>query len=162
MIENILLHEIKDNVAWIIELCFGEKKLYTLHYDAERSASVLHTSENAVAFASIDKLIALCHEKHLNLIDGERISRSFNFDIELETTIPCKAVLENWNLLTLISEAQGEDFEGAKKEYESLLNYIFDHASSDVAKLDLDERKYAKLLRVFEGKDEILSKIEIL
>ena len=83
MIENILLHEIKDNVAWIIELCFGEKKLYTLHYDAERSASVLHTSENAVAFASIDDLIALCHEKHLNLIDGERISRSFNFDIEL-------------------------------------------------------------------------------
>ena len=123
---------------------------------------VWHSIKPGQKVVIVDDLIALCHEKHLNLIDGERISRSFNFDIELETTIPCKAVLENWNLLTLISEAQGEDFEGAKKEYESLLNYIFDHASSDVAKLDLDERKYAKLLRVFEGKDEILSKIEIL
>ncbi len=162
MIENILLHEIKDNVAWIIELCFGGKRLYTLHYDAEHSASVLHTSCDAVAFSSIDKLIELCHEKHLNLIDGEKISHSFDLDIALDSVIPCKAVLENWNLLTLIAEAQGGEFEGAKKENESLLSYIFDHASSDNVTLTLDERKYSKLLRVFEGKDQILEKIAII
>ena len=162
MIENILFHEIKDNIAWIIELCFGERRLYTLHYDSEHSASVLHTSDNAVAFSSIDKLTALCREKHLNLIDGEKISHSFNFDIELDSVIPCKAVLENWNLLTLIAEAQGDEFEGAKKENEALLSYIFDHASSDNVTLTLDEKKYSRLLHVFEEKDQILEKIAVL
>lgn len=154
---ELSLCEIMDNKVWVIEIKYGDRTVYTLHYDSESGESVLHTDDNLACFDSLDKLRNFCKEKQIILATDD-IARSFDFNLEINEDAQCKRLIENWNLLITMAGALGIEFEGNKKEYDRLYSRLFDHATPTQI-LVIDKPEQARLTRVFEGRTPIFEKI---
>lgn len=154
---EIILHDIKDSEVWAIKVKNDGVLHYTLHYDREKSEGVLHTEENLVYFYSFNSLKEFCKKNQLSL-GGDEVAHEFDFDFEIGDVVPCKLVVEHWNLLAVMAHTLDIELDSAGKEYERLYAKLFELSGDYSLSAELDASEKERLEALFSGKNDILGK----
>lgn len=154
---------IEDRIVYPILIKNHGRNYLTLYYYTEYSDSVIHNNKKRILYFQSDEYMrAFCME---NDLQTKNDTVEYNFDAPIENPIDFTRVLDNWNLLNTIAKTFKMFFEGDRKKYTSLYDYLFrlnmpSEPISATYRL-VCEKDYKNILKVFRKKDRFLKLFEL-
>lgn len=157
---KIFLEDMEDRSVYPIQIQYKGDNYLTLLYYNVRSDSLLRTAAGQiVCFGSEAAMVRFCEKNRLKR--GEELS-VYDFDAPIENPIDFGRVLNNWNLLNTIATNFKMFFEGDQKKYTPLYRLLFRLNTCAVPISPIyrvSRRHYRYILKVFQKKDRLLSRL---